>query len=119
MKNILLAVLIILGSSAPAFAAPDPLQAAPDMYKLLFENDKVRVMEVLFKPGQKIAKHSHPADHFVTVLEPGELTIYKEDGSHAANQLMADQVVWIPAETHWAQNTGKTEVKLLVTEIKH
>ncbi len=119
MKKSLLAILVILLFAPAVFAAaPDPLQAAPNMYKLLFENEKVRVMEVFFKPGEKIAKHSHP-DHFVTVLFPGELTIYKEDGSHAVNQLTTDQVVWIPAETHWAQNTGKTDVKLLVTEMKH
>ena len=101
-----------------AMAAPDPLTVAPEMYKLLLENEKVRVMEVDFLPGQKIAKHSHPDEHFVTVLKPGTLTIFKEDGTSSVNELKVDQVLWLPAETHWAQNTGKTEVKLLVTEVK-
>lgn len=119
MKNILCVCVAILLLAAPSFAAaPDPIKAAPDMYKLLFENDKVRVMEVSFKPGQEIAKHSHP-DHFVTVLAPGTLTIFKEDGTSTVNELQTEQVVWIPAETHWAKNTGKTNVKLLVTEMKH
>lgn len=100
-----------------AFAGNDPLKVAPEMYKLLYENDRVRVMEVSFQPGQKIAEHSHP-DHFVTVLEPGTLTISKPDGTSNAVQLATKQVVWIPAESHWAENTGKTPVKLLVTELK-
>lgn len=102
-----------------ALAAPDPLTVAPDMYKLLFENEKVRVMQVEFKPGQKIGKHTHPNEHFVTVLTPGTLTIYKDDGTSNASEFQANQVVWIPAETHWAENTGKTQVKLLVTEMKN
>ena len=101
-----------------AFAAPDPLAAAPDMYKLLFEDAHIRIMEVSFKPGQKIAKHTHPHAHYVTVLSPGTLTIFKEDGSSTVNQLKAEQVVNLPAETHWAENTGKTDVTLLVSELK-
>jgi len=121
MKNSLHALLLSLALSVPALAlaAPDPLKVAPDMYKLLFENEKVRVMEVSFKPGQEIAKHTHPAEHFVTVLTPGTLTIFKDDGTSTVNELTSKQVVWIPAETHWAKNTGKTDVQLLVTEMKH
>ena len=119
-KSILFPLLLLfaLGFAAEkAIAAGDPLKVAPDMYKLLFENDKVRVMELTFQPGQKISEHSHP-DHFVTVLEPGQLKIFKPDGSSQQLTLKKEEVVWIPAETHWAQNTGKTEVKLLVTELK-
>lgn len=119
MKRILVISLICtLLAPLIAKAAPDPLTAAPEMYKLLFENEKVRVMEVDFGPGQKIAKHTHPNEHFVTVLKPGTLTITHEDGTSSVTELKTDQVLWLPAETHWAQNTGKSEVKLLVTEVK-
>ena len=118
MKTLSSLLALSILAPAVAFAAPDPLAVAPDMYKLLFENDKVRVMAVDFQPGQKIAKHTHPNEHFLTVLKPGTITIFKEDGTSAINQLKTDQVVWVPAETHWAQNTGTSEVKLLVTEVK-
>lgn len=98
-------------------AAKDPLQVAPDMYKLLFENDKVRVMEVTFAPGQQIGEHSHP-DHFITVLKPGNIKIFKPDGTSSEHALKLDDVVWANAETHWAKNIGTTELKLLVTELK-
>ncbi len=100
-----------------AFAGNDPLKVAPDQYKLLFENEKVRVMEVTFKPGDKIPEHSHP-EHFVTVLEAGKLKISKPNAGSEEIALQEKQVVWIPAETHWAENTGTSEVKLLVTELK-
>ena len=99
-----------------SFAA-DPLVVAPDMYKLKFENERVRVMEVTFQPGQKIAEHSHP-DHFVYVEEAGQLKISHPDGTSMDANLKVGDIVWINAETHWAVNTGTTEVKLLVTELK-
>lgn len=118
MKPILtfMALVASLCFGGLAQAANDPLKVAPDMYRLLFENDRVRVMEVTFTPGQKIAEHSHP-DHFVTVLEPGQLKIYS-GGKANEMQLKAEQVLWIPAETHWAENTGTSKIKLLVTELK-
>ena len=116
MKRVMLLTVMAL-VSAQVVLAEDPLVVAPKLYKRLFENDRVRVMEVTFAPGDKIAKHSHP-DHFVTVLEPGRLKIFKPDGSGQELDLKKEEVIWIPAESHWAQNTGTTTVKLLVTELK-
>ena len=75
-----LSAALISVLAAQTVVAQDPLKVAPDMYKLLLENDRVRVMEVVFKPGSKIAKHSHP-DHFVYVASAGKLTIHKADNS--------------------------------------
>ena len=98
--------------------AQDPLEVAPDLYKFDFENDRVRVMEVHFKPGDKIAPHSHP-DHFVYVLEPGKIKIsHPNETAPQEVELTKGQVVWVDAETHWAENIGTTDVRLLVVELK-
>jgi beta-alanine degradation protein BauB len=119
MKKILSAVFVALGlCSGMAFAQElDPLKVAPGMYSLVFENDRVRVMQVVFKPGESIKKHSHP-DHYAYVLEGGQLTINKDNAKPMVADLAAGQVVWITAESHWAKNTGTTPVKLLVNELK-
>jgi quercetin dioxygenase-like cupin family protein len=111
-------VALFAAGMAVGAQAQDPLEAAPDMYRLLFENDEVRVMEVTFQPGQAIAAHTHPHPHSVYVLEGGALRISKPDGSSMDATLEVGQVLWIPAERHWAENTGETVVRLLVTEIK-
>ena len=41
----------------------DPLVVAGDVYKLLMENDRVRVFDIRFKPGQKAVMHGHPDQH--------------------------------------------------------
>jgi quercetin dioxygenase-like cupin family protein len=117
MRKIIFLTIIVMGFFTCAALAMDPLQADPEMYKLKFENDRVRVMEVTFQPGQSIPEHSHP-DHFVFVEQGGQLKITKSDGSIMDADLKAGDVVWIDSETHSAVNTGSSEVKLLVTELK-
>jgi quercetin dioxygenase-like cupin family protein len=60
--------------------------------------------------------HSHP-DHFVYVVTGGKLKITAGDKVTDAD-LAPGQVLWIPAETHSAVNTGTTEVRAVVTELK-
>jgi beta-alanine degradation protein BauB len=116
MKKNIIQLLALLILASVAFAQ-DPLAVAPQLYKKLFENERVRVLEVTLKPGEKISKHSHP-DHFVTVLEPGRIKISKPDGNSEQLDLVKEQVLWIPAETHWGENTGSTTLRLLVSELK-
>ena len=115
LSFIVFAVLITAASNI--VFAQDPIKVAPNMYSVVFENERVRVMQVVFKPGQDIKKHSHP-DHYAYVLEGGQLTISKPDAKPSVADLTPGQVLWIPAETHWAKNTGATQVKLLVNELK-
>jgi len=98
-------------------AAQDPVKVAPDIYKQVFENERVRVLEVRFKAGDKIAKHSHP-DNFVYVLGPGKGRFSKPDGTSSEADFQVGQVVWGPAETHWAENIGSTELHAIVVELK-
>ncbi len=95
----------------------DPLGGAPDMYKLKFENERVRVMEVTFAPGASIAMHSHP-DHFVHVASGGKLTLSYSDGTSKEIDAKTGDILWLNAESHAAVNHGDTEVKLLVVELK-
>ncbi|HLF18851.1 MAG TPA: cupin domain-containing protein [Candidatus Omnitrophota bacterium] len=116
---LLVAVLLVISAvfvARAAFAA-DPLEVAPDMYKLITENDRVRVMQVTFQVGEQIAEHSHP-DHFAYVLEAGNIKITKADGTVTDAVLNVGDVVWIDAETHSAVNTGTTPVRLLIVELK-
>ncbi|MFY9738471.1 MAG: hypothetical protein WAK11_05390 [Candidatus Cybelea sp.] len=41
-------------------SAPDPTRTDPDKYKVIFENDRVRVLEYRDKPGAKTQAHQHP-----------------------------------------------------------
>ncbi len=112
-----LGLVALAGGLYAALKTDDPLTVAPNMYRSLFENEKVRVMEVTFKPGASIKKHSHP-DHYVYAASGGKLKISKLDGTSSVADITSGAVIWIPAETHWAENVGTTEIKLIVNELK-
>jgi len=97
--------------------ADDPLTVGPDVYKLKFENDRVRVMEIAFVPGAKIATHSHP-DHTATFVTAGTLKLTYPDGTSKDISGNPGDTIFIPAETHAAENIGTTEVKGIVVELK-
>ncbi len=95
----------------------DPVQVGPNIYKVVFENERVRVSEITFKPGDSIAMHSHP-DHFVYVMTAGTLKLSYPDGTSKDFVGTPGQVVWTPAETHAGENIGGTEFRGLVVEFK-
>ena len=102
---------------AKVVSAQDPVEVAPHIYTVLFENERVRVSKMHFKPGDSIAPHSHP-DHFVYVLSAGALKISRPDGTSQEFVGEPGQVVWIDAETHWAENVGTTDLEAIVVELK-
>lgn len=115
-RSIVVAIAVVAWSLGRVLAQ-DPLAVAPEMYRLLFENERVRVMEVTFEPGQKIAPHSHP-EHYVYVAEGGTLRVFQPDGTHSDATVKAGDVVWFNAGTHWGENIGSTTVRLIVNELK-
>jgi quercetin dioxygenase-like cupin family protein len=98
-------------------AWPDPTRVASDVYTLVMENDRARVFDVRFKPGQKTVMHGHP-DHVVYVLSDYTLSLKLPDGSTKQVPLKAGQAIWMDAGQHAAENIGKTEGHALVIELK-
>ena len=94
----------------------DPMKVAKNVYKFIMENDRVRVLEASFKPGDKAIMHSHP-DHVVYVLGGGNLKL-RSSGKTDMMDMKNGQAVFLKAQSHEAENTGKTNVHLLVVELK-
>ena len=79
-------------------ASNDAVKVAPDVYTVLFENERVRVLDVRMEPGQSSAKHSHP-DGVWYILAPMKARFTSADGGAAEAEIPAG-AVWRPAETH-------------------
>src|SRR5213080_5569506 len=56
-----LGTLALCCVGVPTARAQDPVQVAPNHFKVLLENDQVRVLDFQAKGGEKIPMHSHPA----------------------------------------------------------
>nr|NIP31626.1 hypothetical protein [Candidatus Dadabacteria bacterium]NIQ16433.1 hypothetical protein [Candidatus Dadabacteria bacterium] len=64
LTNLVMGVLVVammLVVVMKTAMAQDAVKVAPESYKVLLENDRVRVLEFQIKPGKKDAMHSHPA----------------------------------------------------------
>jgi quercetin dioxygenase-like cupin family protein len=98
-------------------SAQDPVKVAPNQYRLAFNNDRVRVLDVTIKPGGKSPMHSHP-DYVVYAMGPAKAKFTAADGTTREVTMKAGECRWIKGETHAAENTGKTDIHVLNIEFK-
>ena len=80
----------------------NPLEVAANVYKFKMENDRVRVLTVTFKPGDKAVMHNHP-DHVVYVLEGGTMKLTSQ-GKTDVLDLKTGDAVFLNAQSHEAEN---------------
>jgi beta-alanine degradation protein BauB len=95
----------------------DAVKIAPHLHEVLFENDKVRVLKVDVKPGDKAALHWHP-ENISYVLSPGKIKFKKADGSTADTELASGQVRAGDAGLHAIENIGELEFRAIQVELK-
>ena len=53
--------------------------------KVIFENDKVRIWNLIVGPGEASSWHFHENDYVTIVIEGGGLTLEYDDGTSAVN----------------------------------
>lgn len=95
----------------------DPTITDPDKYKVVFENDRVRVLEYRDEPGQKTSPHAHP-DSIVHTLSSFRRRFISGGGDSRDATLTQGQTLWIDAQTHSGENTGDTPTHVLFVELK-
>lgn len=95
---------------------PDAVQVAPKTTKVLFENERIRVLEERFRKGQKVAMHSHPP-HFAYAVTEMKFKLTGPDGKTATVKMKkgdwgsSDEI-----DTHAVENFVPGVI--LVVEIK-
>jgi quercetin dioxygenase-like cupin family protein len=107
-----LLVLVIVGSAS----AQDTLRVNPDTVTLKFENDRVRVLESVLKPGIKENEHSHP-DYVTYVISGGKVRNHM-GGKISLGEFKAGEVLFRDARKHWSENIGKTTIRVIMFELK-
>ena len=111
---LLLASLVLVRMSA---RAQDPAKVAPDKFKVILENDKVRVFDVVLKAGEKTGMHSHPAS-VLYAMSDVKMKTTTSDGKVTETTFKTGEARWSEAITHDNENVGTTDVHALVIELK-
>jgi hypothetical protein len=84
----------------------DPVTTDPDLYRVVFENDRVRVLEYRDRPGDATHLHSHPDSVIVPLANFSR--VIAADGIEALWSL-AGQARWLDAQQHQGSNVGETD----------
>ena len=120
LRRSLLALLPMLAITEGSLAQ-DAVQSQPQNYRVVFENDKLRVLEYNGRPGMGVCgdgMHSHPA-HLTVLLSTGKVRIKTPDGKvqvHA--DIPVGAVFWSDAETHEVENISGSNIRSLLIEFK-
>ena len=96
----------------------DPVVVSPDRFKILLENEHVRVVEYMLGPGERDQWHTHPPK-VSYVVSGGELRIHLADGTSFPSDEKEGTAVWMNAlPRHYAENVGTTPVRIVLIEVK-
>ena len=114
-----LGALLALSSSALAGGLPDAVTASPDVYKVIAENDSLRIVAATWQPGQRDEMHSHPAIGVYFVSDCATMRAHLADGTSrdwSAKTGMAGANN--PVMAHAIENIGDTVCELVFFEAK-
>lgn len=111
-----IALLCLTGALA---WAQDPVKVAGGQYRLIAENEDVRLLAVDVAPGAKTVMHSHP-DLMAVMLQPGVTKWTMPDGKtvQSAPDTKRGTVIAMDAQTHISENAGKTTLRAVLIEFK-
>lgn len=123
MKRMYILILALVATGfvrgdASVTPTQDPLVVNSSTIALKLENSRVRVLEATIKPGDKEKTHSHPA-YVIYVIEGGRVRTHNTDGSVVEADFKTGDVIYREAVTHWAENIGKTTIRLELVELKN
>jgi hypothetical protein len=95
----------------------DPVVTNPEHYKVVFENERVRVLEYLDEPGDRTTQHDHP-DSVMYTLSAFHRRLYAADGHARDVEISAGTTAWLPAQQHAGHNIGDTTTHVIFVELK-
>jgi predicted metal-dependent enzyme (double-stranded beta helix superfamily) len=116
-------------NDAAELAAYDAIVADADNHRVVFENEKVRVLEVTIKPGEKEPFHAHSMLSVMNIITGSKLRITEaklnngkvvtEKTIEVGNDNFQPPPLWMPPQgLHSAENIGSVTFHAYLIELK-
>jgi len=84
-----------------------------------FENEQVRIWDLILQPGESSDWHKHSMRYLFVVVEPGVLKAEYDDGSSQEREYVLGEVVMGQKDSvHRVTNSGNTRWRNAIVEIK-
>ena len=103
----------------------DALVAAPAHHRVLFENDRVRVLDTRIPPGETVPVHTHRWPSVYHVISSSQFVRRDDTGEVLLDTRMLEQpfelptTVWSePLPPHSLENVDERELHLISVELK-
>src|SRR6476469_110017 len=97
---------------------PDAVKISPQFYTVRLENERVRVLDYLLPAGKAEPLHRHPAS-VAYIISGATLHTMNANGVAGDGTVNAGDVHWRDKDiTHTVQNTGNTDMRALIVELK-
>ena len=105
--------------AAELAAAPDNLEVGTTIW---FENDRIRVWEILLQPGERGAFHSHVTNYFWTVVEGSRGLQRFADGTFVVRDYLVGETKYLEhtpetALIHDLENVGNSTLRFVTVEL--
>jgi quercetin dioxygenase-like cupin family protein len=97
--------------------ALDPVKVDPAHHKVEFENDRVRVLRINFKPNDKTKQHEHP-NAVAIYLTDTKAKFTLADGKTREGGGKRGEAIWAAAEKHSVENTAAKPAEIILVELK-
>ena len=103
----------------------DAMVAAPDHHEILLENDHVRVLDSLVRPGESTPVHTHRWPSVLYILGFSDFVRKDADGNvifdsrTARSKPQPGSAVWSgPLAPHSVTNLGDADIRVISVELK-
>ena len=93
------------------------MQVDSKHYKVVFENDQVRVLRITYGPHEKSVMHDHP-NAVAIYLTDQNVKFTSPDGKTQTLPGKAGETIWTPAGKHLPENLGDKPMELILVELK-
>jgi hypothetical protein len=117
-RQVLALVAGLVGT--PVTLAQDALTSSPRSYRVVMDNDRVRVLEYRSRPGFGVCgqgMHYHPA-HVTVSLTGAKLKTKNSEGAVGFKEIPPGEVFFADAETHSIEIIGGAGTRTLIIELK-
>ena len=122
VRGIATATALVLSGVAGGWLASTAQDAPPPprpAVKLLLENDRVRVREIVLPPGSSTGHHKHQVPELSYAFTDGPLRVVAPGVEPVVEQWHAGEARWRDAGVeHEIANAGEQPMRVLVIDVK-
>lgn len=98
--------------------AQDAARVDPEHYKVVVDNDKVRVLRINYEPGEESVMHTHP-EGVVVFMSDTKGKMKTESGESMDMVMKKGDVIWTEQAKHQPKNAGNDPFEVIQIELKN